>query len=247
MTTINDGERRWSPFDLFQWLTPDALSAADRAARTIAVPARGTIYRQSDPGEAMYRIVRGTVRLSVMRGDGRELLYQLFEPGGCFGTSSLVDGEAAADRGSARGCRTAGLRSRLHRRSAPRASERRRCIAAAAGATYAAAQRLFRGIDLRQGGLPPGAEADRRARFVRRRDRRRLHAVHPDLAERTCADGRHFAPDSQSDAARVPRGRPRRGTSTPPIADCDAGHARPQRGDGARDLAPGNEGSAGRI
>ncbi|AMK21104.1 CRP/FNR family transcriptional regulator [Sphingobium sp. TKS] len=41
----------------------------------------------------MFRIVSGSVRLSVMGEDGRDLLYQLFGPGDCFGTSSVIDGE----------------------------------------------------------------------------------------------------------------------------------------------------------
>jgi CRP-like cAMP-binding protein len=91
-----------SPFDLFQWLTPEARCAVADAARTIRLPARGTIYTQSEPGQEMYRIVHGTVRLSVMQKDGRELLYQLFEPGDCFGTSSLVDGEPRPQTAEAR-------------------------------------------------------------------------------------------------------------------------------------------------
>lgn len=38
--------------------------------------------------------VEGSVRLSVTRADGRELLYLLFEPGDCFGVSSLIDAES---------------------------------------------------------------------------------------------------------------------------------------------------------
>ncbi len=41
----------------------------------------------------MFRLVSGTVRLSLLGDDGRDLLYQLFSPGDCFGTSSVVDGE----------------------------------------------------------------------------------------------------------------------------------------------------------
>ena len=84
---------RHAPFDLLQWLSEEAGRAFTAAARRRRVPARNTIYAQSDDGQEMFRLVSGSVRLSVMGADGRDLLYQLFGPGDCFGTSSLVDGE----------------------------------------------------------------------------------------------------------------------------------------------------------
>jgi CRP/FNR family cyclic AMP-dependent transcriptional regulator len=80
-------------FDFTQWVTPEALAALSDRARLRYVPARGLIYGQGQPGDEMFRIRSGLVRLSVMQRDGRELLYQLFEPGDCFGTSSIVDSE----------------------------------------------------------------------------------------------------------------------------------------------------------
>src|SRR3546814_9062663 len=49
----------------------------------------------------MFRLVSGSVRLSVICEEGRELLYQLFGPGDCFGTSSVVDGELRPHRAEA--------------------------------------------------------------------------------------------------------------------------------------------------
>lgn len=80
-------------FDFTRWMTPEALAALSERARVRHVPARGLIYGQGEAGDEMFRIHTGLVRLSVMQRDGRELLYQLFEPGDCFGTSSIVDGE----------------------------------------------------------------------------------------------------------------------------------------------------------
>jgi len=42
----------------------------------------------------MFRLIEGSVRLAVIRSDGREAVFMLFEPGDCFGDSSLVDGGA---------------------------------------------------------------------------------------------------------------------------------------------------------
>src|SRR3546814_17754513 len=49
----------------------------------------------------MFRLVSGSVRLSVICEEGRELLYPLFGPGDCFGTSSVVDGELRPHRADA--------------------------------------------------------------------------------------------------------------------------------------------------
>jgi len=85
--------KRRAPFDMLQWLSRETAQAFTSAARLRHVAARGTIYTQADSGDEMYRLVSGSVRLSVMEEDGRDLLYQLFGPGDCFGTSSVVDGE----------------------------------------------------------------------------------------------------------------------------------------------------------
>lgn len=82
-----------APFDLTQWLDEAALAAFNQAAHIRTLSPRALIYQQSDDGDEMFRLVSGSVRLSVLGADGRELLYRIFEPGDCFGTSSLVDGE----------------------------------------------------------------------------------------------------------------------------------------------------------
>lgn len=82
----------YSRFDIFQWLEPQSQQAFSEAARTIRFPAGRLIYAQGDQGDTMFRVIKGQVRMSVLRADGRQLLYQLFQAGDCFGTSSLVDG-----------------------------------------------------------------------------------------------------------------------------------------------------------
>lgn len=81
-------------FDIFQWMGADARQAFERSATVIQRPAGTLIYAEGDPGDSMYRLISGAVRMSVLRDDGRELLFQIFRPGGCFGVSSVVDGGA---------------------------------------------------------------------------------------------------------------------------------------------------------
>lgn len=79
-------------FDIFQWMGADAQKAFVRSATVVQKPAGTLVYAEGDPGRSMYRLVSGAVRMSVLRDDGRELLFQIYRPGGCFGVSSIVDG-----------------------------------------------------------------------------------------------------------------------------------------------------------
>lgn len=80
-------------FDLLDWTDTPARAAFVAAAATRRVPAGRLIYQQGDPGQEMFRIVEGEVRLSVSRGDGKEIVFLIFQKGDCFGVSSLIDGE----------------------------------------------------------------------------------------------------------------------------------------------------------
>lgn len=95
-STVSDrsGESRagYSPFDIFQWLSPEAQEAFIRASRRRHFPDGCRVYTQSEPGDEMYRILSGSVRMSVSRDDGREALHSLLEPGSCFGICSMLDG-----------------------------------------------------------------------------------------------------------------------------------------------------------
>lgn len=80
-------------FDLVEWIGAPARAALTAAAGTRRIPAGRLIYQQGDAGREMFRIVEGVVRLSVSRGDGKEIVFLHFEEGDCFGVSSLIDGE----------------------------------------------------------------------------------------------------------------------------------------------------------
>lgn len=80
-------------FDIRQWMDIETLAAFDAAVKPRRYDAGQTIYTQGDQGTEMFRIASGSVRLSVTRSDGREVIFLFFEPGDCFGDSSLVDDE----------------------------------------------------------------------------------------------------------------------------------------------------------
>lgn len=82
-----------SRFDLYQWLSNDTIAAFERLATVRRCGNGEVVYSQQDEGEQMFRLLSGSMRMSVAKADGRELLYALFGPGDCFGESSCVDGD----------------------------------------------------------------------------------------------------------------------------------------------------------
>jgi CRP-like cAMP-binding protein len=93
----------YSPFDIFQWLSTEAQIAFDWASRRRRFSDSCRIYAQSEPGNEMYRIISGSVRMSVLREDGREALHSVLEAGDCFGICSMLDGVARHHTTSAAG------------------------------------------------------------------------------------------------------------------------------------------------
>lgn len=77
--------------DLLQWLPPESRDAFANAAVRRQVGAGGFIFQHGDAGHAMYRVLEGTVRLSLMRIDGYQMIYALLGPGECIAASSLID------------------------------------------------------------------------------------------------------------------------------------------------------------
>lgn len=79
-----------------------ALPAADRKALVAAcervhLPAGGMLFRQGDvvpPGQgAFYGVLRGGIKASSLREDGKEAILVVLEAGNWFGEISLIDGQ----------------------------------------------------------------------------------------------------------------------------------------------------------
>ena len=83
----------YSTYDILQWMDADTRRAYGAAVRVRKYKPGQVIYLQGDSGTEMFRLVSGSVRMVVNRADGREIVYILFQPGDCFGDSSLVDGD----------------------------------------------------------------------------------------------------------------------------------------------------------
>lgn len=51
------------------------------------------IFQRGDPGTSMMLVLRGQVRISILSEEGKELIFNLIQPGECFGEIALLDGQ----------------------------------------------------------------------------------------------------------------------------------------------------------
>jgi CRP-like cAMP-binding protein len=79
---------------LFAALPPAAVDdlAARMSVRRVA--AQGTVVSQDEPGDAMFLIMSGRVKVVIFGENGREVTLSLLRPGDGFGEMSLFDGKA---------------------------------------------------------------------------------------------------------------------------------------------------------
>jgi CRP-like cAMP-binding protein len=77
---------------IFAHLDDAALAGVARFVEVREFPAGAVIVGQDDPGEALYVLARGRVKVVLYGESGREIILSLFrEPGDFFGEMSLLD------------------------------------------------------------------------------------------------------------------------------------------------------------
>jgi CRP/FNR family cyclic AMP-dependent transcriptional regulator len=59
------------------------------------------VFSQGDPGDALYGVVTGKVRISASAPDGKEMFLNIMEPGDTFGEIALLDGNPRTATASA--------------------------------------------------------------------------------------------------------------------------------------------------
>jgi CRP/FNR family cyclic AMP-dependent transcriptional regulator len=80
---------------LFAGLQPGELERLATYLRHVEHPAAHVLFRKGDPGTNMMVVVRGRVKVCTHSDEGKELVLNLFGPGGVFGEIAILDG---ADR-----------------------------------------------------------------------------------------------------------------------------------------------------
>ena len=76
---------------LFAALDDEAAAALRKTMTRVEVPRGETIFHEGDPGDRLYVIVEGKIKLGRASGDGRENLLAVLGPGEMFGELSLFD------------------------------------------------------------------------------------------------------------------------------------------------------------
>ena len=86
---MDDDVVRQAP--LFAALDDEAAEALRGTMTRVEVPRGEAIFHEGDPGDRLYVIVEGKIKLGRASGDGRENLLAVLGPGEMFGELSLFD------------------------------------------------------------------------------------------------------------------------------------------------------------
>ena len=76
---------------IFQGVDPDAVSELIQEMETVTFPRGTTIFDEGEPGDRLYIIVDGKVKLARHAPDGRENLLTVMGPSDMFGELSIFD------------------------------------------------------------------------------------------------------------------------------------------------------------
>ena len=143
---------------------PPALrsSAASRTASTVAsCPPGGIVVSEGDPGDSIFLIASGSVRILVVGGHGRPLEIRRLDAGDFFGEVAALSGRPALGHGR----RHHGLRAPRDRPLGARAP-RRGAARRASASSRAPARAARRAPRRRRSGRSPGRRARERAAAV---------------------------------------------------------------------------------
>ena len=76
---------------VFQGVDPDAVSSLLGELETVRFPRGATIFNEGEPGDRLYIIISGKVKLARHSADGRENLLTIMGPSDMFGELSIFD------------------------------------------------------------------------------------------------------------------------------------------------------------
>src|SRR5215471_15424403 len=77
----------------FRDLEPEALDQLCRYAKHTVLKRGATIFAKDDPGNSLYAVISGTVKISISSPDGRNAILNLIGPGELFGEMAVLDGQ----------------------------------------------------------------------------------------------------------------------------------------------------------
>jgi CRP-like cAMP-binding protein len=75
-------------------LSGDEIDTLLHYARVEHYPAGREIFSKGSAGASMMAVLSGTLKMSSVSAEGKEVVFNLMYPGDCFGEIALLDGEA---------------------------------------------------------------------------------------------------------------------------------------------------------
>jgi len=88
--------------ELFRGLTPATLQKISALAMRRPYGPGAIVFAQDEPGDALYGVITGTIRISTSASDGKEMFLNIMKPGDTFGEIALLDGNKRTATASAR-------------------------------------------------------------------------------------------------------------------------------------------------
>ncbi|MCZ6679603.1 MAG: Crp/Fnr family transcriptional regulator [Candidatus Poribacteria bacterium] len=90
---MNKLEKVWylKHINLFRDLTEADIRVLDRISYMKDYHRREQVYGQTDPGDVVYLLKEGRVKIYKLSPDGKELTLAILEPGEIFGEMALID------------------------------------------------------------------------------------------------------------------------------------------------------------
>jgi CRP/FNR family cyclic AMP-dependent transcriptional regulator len=79
---------------IFRDLEPEALTQLCRYAKYVALKRGATIFSKGDPGNSLFAVISGTVKISTSSADGRTAILNIIGAGEIFGEVAVLDGQA---------------------------------------------------------------------------------------------------------------------------------------------------------
>ena len=73
-------------------LSSEALARIAAVARTLRVPSGRTLFRKGDPGDGIYIILEGAVKVTLPASGGQKVLLAILGRGDVVGEMALIDG-----------------------------------------------------------------------------------------------------------------------------------------------------------
>ncbi|WP_028543566.1 Crp/Fnr family transcriptional regulator [Paenibacillus taiwanensis] len=78
---------------LFADMTDDQLNIVFSITSRHEFAAQTVLFKQGDPGNTFYIIIRGSVKVFTSNKEGQQKILDVFQAGDCFGELALIDGK----------------------------------------------------------------------------------------------------------------------------------------------------------